>query len=202
MDIRVEPILYEQKSVFIQMLELYNYDFSEFSNDDINEYGYFGYEHIDDYWNEEGRHPFFIKVNGKLAGLVLVRSCCEHNNLPNPHNIAEFFVMKKYRQRGVDRYEVHSHKGKYLIQICSHLYIISGKTGHIFHQNAADPVLPDLFQHFLHPRPLHIGSGKTIVAKFNHFTVRQPGVAAYVFQQIFSLAADAVALILVIRIFQ
>ena len=49
MDIRVEPILYEQKSVFIQMLELYNYDFSEFSNDDINEYGYFGYEHIDDY---------------------------------------------------------------------------------------------------------------------------------------------------------
>jgi predicted acetyltransferase len=26
--------------------------------DDINEYGYFGYAHIDDYWNEEGRHPF------------------------------------------------------------------------------------------------------------------------------------------------
>ncbi len=70
MDVRVEPILYEQKSVFIQMLELYNYDFSEFSNDDINEYGYFGYE---------------------------------HNNLSNPHNIAEFFVMKKYRQKGVGR---------------------------------------------------------------------------------------------------
>lgn len=32
MDIRVEPILYEQKSVFVQMLELYSYDFSEFSN--------------------------------------------------------------------------------------------------------------------------------------------------------------------------
>ena len=47
MDIHVEPILYEQKSVFIQMLELYLYDFSEFSNDDINEYGYFGYGHID-----------------------------------------------------------------------------------------------------------------------------------------------------------
>lgn len=53
MDIHVEPILYEQKSVFIQMLELFQYDFSEFSHDDINEYGYFGYEHIDDYWNEE-----------------------------------------------------------------------------------------------------------------------------------------------------
>ena len=103
MNIRIEPILMEQKSVFVQMLELYQYDFSEFSNDDINEYGYFGYEHIDDYWNEDGRHPFFIRADGKLAGLVLVRSCCEHNNLPNPHNIAEFFVMKKYRKEGVGR---------------------------------------------------------------------------------------------------
>lgn len=92
MDICVEAILYEQKFVFIQMLELYQYDFSEFLDDDINEYGYFGYAHIDDYWNEEGRHPFFIRVNGKLAGLVLVRSCCEHNTLPNPHCIAEFFA--------------------------------------------------------------------------------------------------------------
>ena len=69
MNISIEPILIEQKSVFIQMMELYNYDFSEFSDDDINEYGYFGYPRIDDYWNEEGRYPFFIRVDGKLAGL-------------------------------------------------------------------------------------------------------------------------------------
>ena len=62
MNIRIDPILIEQKSVLVQMLELYQYDFSEFSNDDINEYGYFGYGHIDDYWNEKGRHPFFIRV--------------------------------------------------------------------------------------------------------------------------------------------
>ena len=103
MNITIEPILIEQKSVFVQMMELYNYDFSEFSDDDINEYGYFGYARIDDYWNEEGRYPFFIRVDGKLAGLVLVRSCCEHNDLPNPHNIAEFFVMKKYRHKGVGK---------------------------------------------------------------------------------------------------
>ena len=39
MKITIEPIAIEQKSVFVQMMELYNYDFSEFSNDDINEYG-------------------------------------------------------------------------------------------------------------------------------------------------------------------
>lgn len=103
MDISIEPILIEQKSVFVQMLEIYKYDFSEFSDDDINEYGYFGYKYIDNYWNEKGRHPFFIRVDGKLAGLVLVRSCCQYNDLPNPHNIAEFFVMKKYRKKGVGR---------------------------------------------------------------------------------------------------
>jgi len=104
MNITVEPIFVEQKSVFVQMMELYNYDFSEFSNDDINEYGYFGYPRIDDYWNEEGRYPYFIRVDGKLAGLVLVRSCCEYNDLPEPHCIAEFFVMKKYRKKGVGKH--------------------------------------------------------------------------------------------------
>lgn len=103
MIISIEPILYEQKSVFVQMMELYNYDFSEFSDDDINEYGYFGYEHIDDYWNEAGRYPFFIRVDGKLAGLVLVRSCSEYSSLSDAHNIAEFFVMKKYRHNGVGK---------------------------------------------------------------------------------------------------
>lgn len=103
MDVSIEPILLEQKSVLVQMMELFKYDFSEFSDEDINEYGYFGYSRIDDYWNEEGRYPFFIRVDGKLAGLVLVRSCCEYNSLPEPHNIAEFFVMKKYRHRGVGR---------------------------------------------------------------------------------------------------
>ncbi|MDE6708986.1 MAG: GNAT family N-acetyltransferase [Oscillospiraceae bacterium] len=103
MNISIEPILLEQKSVFVQMMELYKYDFSEFSDDDINEYGYFGYSHIDDYWNEKGRYPFFIRADGKLAGLVLVRSCCEYNDLPHPHNIAEFFVMRKYRRKGVGK---------------------------------------------------------------------------------------------------
>ena len=103
MNICIEPILIEQKSVLIQMMELFNYDFSEFSDKDINEYGYFGYPYIDDYWNEKGRHPFFIRVNDKLAGLVLVRSCSEYNDLSDPHNIAEFFVMKKYRRKGVGR---------------------------------------------------------------------------------------------------
>lgn len=49
MKIEIKPIQIEQKSVLVQMMELYNYDFSEFSDDDLNEYGYFGYSYIDNY---------------------------------------------------------------------------------------------------------------------------------------------------------
>ena len=103
MNIVLDPIRIEQKSVLMQMMELNSYDFSEFTSDDISEYGYYGYSHIDDYWNEAGRHPFFIRADGKLAGLVLIRSCCEYTALPKPHCIAEFFVMRKYRRQGVGR---------------------------------------------------------------------------------------------------
>ena len=103
MDVSVEPIPMEQKPVFIRMMELYRYDFSEFSGDDISEYGYFGYPYIDAYWREKGRYPFFIRVGGKLAGLALIRSCSEYNDLSDPHHIAEFFVMKKYRRQGVGK---------------------------------------------------------------------------------------------------
>lgn len=104
MEIRVEPMLIEQKSVLIQLMELYNYDFSLYSGDDINEYGYFGYSRIDDYWNEDGRYPYLIRVNEKIAGFVLVRSCCEFNEMTNPHNIVEFFIMQKYRRQGVGKF--------------------------------------------------------------------------------------------------
>jgi predicted acetyltransferase len=103
MHILIEAIPVEQKSVLMRLMELYMYDFSAFSGDDVNEHGYYGYSHIDDYWNEEGRYPYLIRADGKIAGFALVRSCCEYNDLTNPHCIAEFFVLRKYRGLGVGR---------------------------------------------------------------------------------------------------
>ena len=117
MEIILEPILIEQKSVFIQLMELCNYEFSEYADSDINEYGYYGYSHIDDYWNEEGRFPYFIRVNSKLAGFALVCSHCHYISGENAHSIAEFFVMLKYRQKGIGRYVANEvfnkHKGQW-----------------------------------------------------------------------------------------
>jgi len=84
----------EDKSVVRQLLELYQYDFSEFVDADLDAHGYFGYRYLDQYWTDEERRPFLFRVGGKWAGLALVRS-------GEPHDMAEFFVMRRYRRHGI-----------------------------------------------------------------------------------------------------
>ena len=91
----------EEKEVLQRLMELYLYDFSEFDGADLDDQGAYGYPYLDRYWIEPERVPFLIRVDEMLAGFVLV---CEHSWLGNPGKmIAEFFVMRKYRGRGVGR---------------------------------------------------------------------------------------------------
>lgn len=101
--IQIVDVLEEQKSVLKQMIELYEYDFSEFNDQDLNEHGYYGYKYFDHYWTEEDRHPFFILVGGKYAGFVLVNSHCYIKQSGQAKSIAEFFVMRKYRRGGIGK---------------------------------------------------------------------------------------------------
>ena len=100
--ISIHRVDYHQKSTLRNLLELYNYDFSEFEPDDVNDNGLYEYKYLDHYWTEAGRHPFFIRVEGKLAGLALVRETDTQDN-QKVFTMADFFVMKKYRHRGVGR---------------------------------------------------------------------------------------------------
>lgn len=92
----------EDKPVLRNLVELYMYDFSELSDRDESDHGLFGYRYLDHYWTEPDRHPFLIRVEGKLAGFVLVRSR-RRDDAGFESSIAEFFVMRKYRRRGVGR---------------------------------------------------------------------------------------------------
>lgn len=101
MDVAVQLLNVQEKALLVRLMELYNYEFSVFDGDDINEYGYYGYNHIDDYWNEEGRFPYLIRVDGKIAGFALICPHCDYRKEENAHSIGEFFVMLKYRRKGV-----------------------------------------------------------------------------------------------------
>ncbi|ALS28940.1 GNAT family N-acetyltransferase [Paenibacillus cisolokensis] len=99
--ISIHRVEYDQKTTLRNLLELYKYDSSEFDPEDVNENGLYEYMYLDHYWTEEGRYPFFIRVNGKLAGFALVREIVTNDNNQTNYSMAEFFVMKKYRNQGV-----------------------------------------------------------------------------------------------------
>jgi predicted acetyltransferase len=103
MDVQLVSVSLEGKPVLRQLLELYEYDFSEYDGAEVNEHGLYGYKYLDHYWTEPDRHPFFIVVDGQLAGLVLVGNYCYVLQGPGARSMAEFFVMRKYRGKGVGR---------------------------------------------------------------------------------------------------
>ena len=101
MTLHLMPV--EEKALLIRLMELYLYEFSAFSRDDISEYGYYGYDHIDDYWNEEGRFPYLLRVDGKIAGFALIWPHCDYRTEEDARCVGEFFVMLKYRGMGIGR---------------------------------------------------------------------------------------------------
>ena len=104
MNIEIISAAKTQKSVLRQLIELYNYDFSEYTKEDVDEHGFYGYSVLDHYWIEETRKPFLIKVDGNLAGFVLVGMRCKYTNNEKAHSIQEFFIMRKYRRMNVGHY--------------------------------------------------------------------------------------------------
>ena len=104
MNIEIVKVLEEEKTILSHLIELYEYDFSEYENSDVNRLGLYGYSYLDCYWTEDKRYPYFIKVDGKLAGFVMVGNYCYASKDNDTLSLAEFFVMKKYRKNGIGSY--------------------------------------------------------------------------------------------------
>jgi len=94
MDVEVVEALDDDRTVIRRLLQLYHYDFSEFDGSDVNLHGEYLHRYFDEYWTGSDRRAFLFRVEGALAGFALVFT-------GEPHDIAEFFVMRKYRGRGV-----------------------------------------------------------------------------------------------------
>jgi predicted acetyltransferase len=91
----------EQKPILANLIELYAHDFSEFLQLDPGPDGRFGYKSLPLYWSEPERHPFLIRIDGNLAGFVFVKSGSEVSGNEAVWDMAEFFVIRGYRRRGV-----------------------------------------------------------------------------------------------------
>ena len=94
--VRVREATIADKPIVRHLLELYRHDLSEFDDCNVDVHGLYGYPYLDDYWVDADRRPFLIDVDGRWAGLALVR-------LGPPVDMSEFFVMRRFRRTGVGR---------------------------------------------------------------------------------------------------
>ena len=105
--IEVLPAAPEQAPILDNLIELYAHDFSEFHDLDLGADGRFGYSSLPLYWSEPDRHPFLVRVDGKLAGFALVKRGSEVSGNEAVWDMAEFFVTRGYRRRGIGTQIAH-----------------------------------------------------------------------------------------------
>lgn len=120
MKVELRPVNLNEREILSNLLEKYNYEFSQWDLRDVNDLGLYGYQYLDYYWNEDQRWAYFILADGKLAGFALVNDLPEVADRDTDYQLAEFFVMYKYRRLGVGRRAVFQlfdeHKGRWQLK--------------------------------------------------------------------------------------
>ena len=101
MDISLAPASIDERPILENLLQFYIYDFSEIVGGDVGDDGRFKERSLAPYWEEDWRHPFLFRADGKLAGFALVDQRSRLSGDTSTWDLAEFFVMRKYRRQGI-----------------------------------------------------------------------------------------------------
>ena len=148
MDIEIVKVKEEEKEILAHLIELYEYDFSEYENNDVNFLGLYGYTYLDYYWTEKKRFPYFIKVDGKFAGFIMICDYCYVSKDKDTLFMSEFFVMKKYRRKGIGRYAakkvVELHPGKWELTVHP-----NNQASHVFWEAVIKEIVGEDFNKYL-----------------------------------------------------
>ncbi|HEU5347255.1 MAG TPA: GNAT family N-acetyltransferase [Ktedonobacterales bacterium] len=89
---------------FRRLYDLYSYDFSEIYQLDVDDTGSYGSDDLAGCWVESWRIPFLFRVDGKLGGFAIVDHRNHLTDDTDVWDMAEFFVLRKYRRRGIGRH--------------------------------------------------------------------------------------------------
>jgi predicted acetyltransferase len=107
MDATVEPMISlsaaskAERPALDNLMQLYIYDWSDLRPLDVGDDGRFPDYPLDAYWEDAGGHPLLLRVDGRLAGFALVSERSRLTGAPGVFDMAEFFVMRRFRRKGV-----------------------------------------------------------------------------------------------------
>lgn len=100
MNIELRPVPFSEKDTLNNLLEKYNYEFSQYDKIPFGADGLYHYWPLEAYWTEEKRAAYFVMAEGVLAGFALINAHPECER-PLDWAVAEFFVAYPYRRSGV-----------------------------------------------------------------------------------------------------
>ena len=103
----------EHQLLIKNMFVFYRYDLLPFQTDEssINKYGVIdeqsckthteGVKDCDILWTDPAVLPYIIRLDDKPIGFIIVKSAEHYPHVPVDYGLLEFFILNKYRKRGV-----------------------------------------------------------------------------------------------------
>lgn len=104
----LEPLTPDGESVLDNLFELYAYDFSEHTPLQLAASGRFEVTPGDAWWTREDHAGYLISVGGSWAGFALLRLGSRLTSQPDVMDVAEFFVLRGMRGRGIGKNVAHA----------------------------------------------------------------------------------------------
>ena len=145
-DIQISKASVEQSSIIAQLYELYTYEMTDLADFDINEDGFYRYSDLPDYWQDLNKYPFLIWVNKKLAGFVLIQKGSPIDENPDIWDIAEFFIMRKFRKQGIGqfvaKYIWSRYKGPWQVRVWDNNLVAHAFWNNVIQEFVKKPIEP------------------------------------------------------------
>lgn len=101
MEIKLEKVTGEEKAILYNLLQFAIYDASQYVDIDLNESGIFDYDWFENYFIDNDRDAYFIKMGDKLIGFVMVNENLKIYS--NGKSIAEFLIIPSYRRKKIGK---------------------------------------------------------------------------------------------------
>lgn len=99
MSITIMPAQPSDRPIIANLIQLYLYDMTEFMPFPVGVDGRFEYDFFDRFW----RFPYLIYEGNEIVGFALVIDECPLTGRKPCFFMAEFFILKAYRGRGLGR---------------------------------------------------------------------------------------------------
>ena len=147
--ISLHPISRDEAPTLRNLFELYAYDFSETVPLELHANGRFEVPVPDQWWDDAEHFPFFIRENERLYGFALARSGSRITTATDVMDVAEFFVIRGARGKGVGAAAAHAlfaaFPGRWEIRVRHNNTLAKRFWGRVAHTWAGRPIASEAF---------------------------------------------------------